>query len=94
MLTILHTVLTDGGSYLCSAEYYLASADYHVIDLVVMVLPDKPRIFLDTGHMVEKTLVVVEGQYLSLNCASSGGSPPLRLVWWEKDQLLDETFRE
>ena len=94
VLTIRNTEEGDGGEYTCRVQYYLTSPDYHVMDLVVIVLPDRPRIFLDNGDSVGDEVVIREGQYISLNCASSGGSPPLELLWWEHDEIIDYSFRK
>ena len=94
VLTIRNTEPADSGEYTCTVEYFLARTDYQVMDLVVIVLPEKTKVFLDSGQQVGDSIVVREGQYLSLNCASSGGSPPLEMFWWKDDLLVDDTFRK
>ena len=72
----------------CAAAFGIV---WLVCSMVVMMLPDKPQVLLDTGEVVNTSLVVKEGQNIALNCAAAGTN--IRLVWWEQEDIIDSTYR-
>ena len=74
MHLIKKTHLEDSGRYKCRVDYFFEQTTFQLIDLVVMLPPQKPKIYLDNGLSVMNRLVVKENQSLSITCESVGGS--------------------
>lgn len=94
VLIIKKTHLEDSGRYKCRVDYFFEQTTFQLIDLVVILPPQKPKIYLDNGLSVMNRLVVKENQSLSLTCESVGGSPLPELTWWKDHQKLDNSFEQ
>ena len=89
-LRINETEPEDVGQYKCRVDYMFEQTTFHIIDLVVIVPSDKPRIF-QSGQEIDRWLEVKENQSLSLSCESLGGDPLPNLTWWQDSTLLDQS---
>jgi len=94
VLIIKKTQLEDSGRYKCRVDYFLEQTTFQLMDLVVILPPQKPKIYLDNGLSVAERLVVKENQSLSLTCESVGGSPLPELTWWKDHQKLDNSYEK
>ena len=64
--------LSNGGLYKCRMDYHLEQASFQLIDLLVILPPEKPRIFYDTKQVKSNRLHVTENQSVTLICESKG----------------------
>jgi len=94
VLVIKKTQLEDSGNYKCRVDYFLEQTTFQLIDLVVIIPPRKPQIYLDNGLAVEDTYSVKENQTIQLTCESVGGHPLPRLTWWKDGELIDSSFQK
>ena len=94
VLMIKKTQLEDSGLYKCRVDYFLEQTTFQLMNLVVIVPPQKPKIYLDNGLSVMDRLVVKENQSLSLTCESVGGSPLPELTWWKDHHKLDNSYKQ
>jgi len=92
VLIIKKLLLEDSGRYKCRVDYFLEQTTFHLIDLKVVVPPEKPNIFLENGLSVNNRLSARLNSSISLKCESIGGFPPPNLTWWSNNKLLDSTF--
>jgi len=92
VLTIDNSKLSDGGRYKCRVDYHLEQTSFQLIDLIVIMPPEKPRIFYRTEPIESKRIHVNENQSLSLICESKGGFPLPTLTWWKDSNLIDKSF--
>lgn len=84
--------LSDGGRYKCRVDYHLEQTSFQLIDLLVILPPEKPRIFYDTKQVKSNRLHVTENQSVTLICESKGGVPLPALTWWQDYNLIDKSF--
>ena len=71
-LKISSIKLSDSGRYKCRVDYHLEQTSFQLIDLIVIVPPEKPRIFYDTEQVQSNRLHVTENQSVTLVCESKG----------------------
>ena len=65
-----------------------------VILFLVVVPPEKPRIFSDRGKEVRLKLGPYEiGDDVRLRCEAYGGRPLAKVTWWRDHALLDDSFQ-
>ena len=88
VLIIKKTHLEDSGRYKCRVDYFFEQTTFQLIDLVVILTPQKTKIYLDNGLSVMNRLVVKENQSISLTCESVGGSSLPELTWWKDHHKL------
>ena len=72
LLTINNSELADGGRYKCRVDYHLEQTSFQLIDLIVIVPPEKPKIFYKSEPVESNRIHVKENQSLSLICESKG----------------------
>ena len=95
ILLIKQTQLSDSGHFKCRVDYFYQQTTFQLIDLIVILPPQKPKIFLDNQLSVINRLVAKENQSLSLNCESVGGSPQPELTWWKDGrEMIDDSFHK
>lgn len=86
--------LEDSGRYKCRVDYFLEQTTFHLIDLKVVVPPQKPIIFLENGLRVNNRLSTRLNSSISLKCESIGGFPPPDLTWWLNNRELPSVMFE
>jgi len=92
-LKITSIKLSDSGRYKCRVDYHLEQTSFQLIDLIVIVPPEKPRIFYETEQVQSNRLHVTENQSVTLVCESKGGVPLPALTWWQDYNLIDKSFQ-
>ena len=73
--------LGDSGRYRCRVDYFLEQTTFHLIDLVVVVPPDRPNIFIENGLPVNTRYTARLNSAFLLKCQALGGFPPPALQW-------------
>ena len=86
--------LEDSGRYKCRVDYFLEQTTFHLIDLKVVVPPQKPKIFLENGLRVNNRLSARLNSSISLKCESIGGFPSPDLTWWLNNRELPSVMFE
>ena len=86
--------LDDSGRYKCRVDYFLEQTTFHLIDLKVVVPPQKPKIFLENGLRVNNRLSARLNSSISLKCESIGGFPSPDLTWWLNNRELPSVVFE
>ncbi|XP_014475173.1 PREDICTED: hemicentin-2-like [Dinoponera quadriceps] len=86
---------TDGGVYRCRVDFKNSPTKNQRINLVVIVPPKKPVIYADASRSSAKTLQPFnEGSEMSLLCEVLGGSPPPKVAWYFKGEMVDDTYTQ
>nr|XP_040583876.1 nephrin-like [Lepeophtheirus salmonis] len=77
--------------YRCRVDFYSAPTKIYMMNLDVVVPPEKPRIFDERGQEVRLKLGPYKiGDNLRLVCTSFGGRPSPRVTWWRDHALIDD----
>ncbi|XP_076322343.1 neural cell adhesion molecule 2-like isoform X2 [Tachypleus tridentatus] len=85
----------DEGAYRCRVDFRRERTRYTDSKLKVIVLPGKPIISNDNGHVLRSLIGPYnEGDALVLRCETEGGSPSPSLTWWRESVLLDDTYMQ
>ena len=108
-LKISSIKLSDTGRYKCRVDYHLEQTSFQLIDLIVIVPPDKPRIFYNGDLVRDNRIYLKENRSTTLHCESKGdtaeinksfinlsglgGLPSPTLTWWKDNHLIDESFQ-
>ncbi|XP_068208506.1 uncharacterized protein [Palaemon carinicauda] len=78
----------DEAKYRCRVDYLLSPTKNTIINFTVVIPPNKPKIFNETGHLLttESGAAAIIGPYnegdpLMLLCKVLGGRPPPKVVW-------------
>ena len=84
-LKITSIKLSDSGRYKCRVDYHLEQTSFQLIDLIVIVPPEKPRIFYETEQVQSNRLHVTENQSVTLVCESKGNC---QCFWYSPIKLI------
>ncbi|XP_015440009.1 PREDICTED: hemicentin-2-like [Dufourea novaeangliae] len=83
----------DAGVYRCRVDYKNSPTRNQMVNLTVIVPPDKPVIYTGAARSLAKILQPFnEGSDLSLLCEVIGGSPPPKVTWYIDGEILDDTY--
>ncbi|VVC37605.1 Immunoglobulin subtype,Immunoglobulin-like domain,Immunoglobulin-like fold,Immunoglobulin subtype 2 [Cinara cedri] len=103
-LTVDRAMATDTGIYRCRVDFLKAPTRNSLVNLTVIVAPDKPIITLKRtnafGQDIENyqkepgnVIVIDEGiPSITLGCTVNGGWPRPRLTWYHENAVLDSSF--
>ncbi|XP_066971777.1 protein turtle homolog B-like isoform X2 [Macrobrachium rosenbergii] len=79
----------DEAKYRCRVDYLLSPTKNTIINFTVVIPPNKPEIFNETGHLLttESGAAAIIGPYnegdpLMLLCKVLGGRPPPKVEWY------------
>ncbi|XP_022251283.1 protein turtle homolog B-like isoform X3 [Limulus polyphemus] len=85
----------DEGAYRCRVDFRRERTRYTDSKLKVIVLPGKPIISNENGHVLRSLIGPYnEGASLVLRCEAEGGNPSPSLTWWRESVLLDDTYMQ
>ncbi|XP_069941760.1 nephrin-like [Cherax quadricarinatus] len=94
-LNIQRVQTVDEGTYRCRVDFRINPTLTFTCNLSVVVPPSRLLVYTEMGEDV-RTVVgpYSEGDTITINCRSIGGSPLPRVTWWEGAVLLDMTSEE
>ncbi|XP_037081011.1 synaptogenesis protein syg-2-like [Pollicipes pollicipes] len=94
LLRIKHVEEGDQGVYRCRADFRTSPTFNARVNLTVVVPPQQPRLFNETGGMISSTAgPYKEGDTARLICEVKGGRPPPNVTWWLEGSLVDSSWR-
>ncbi|XP_046444783.1 hemicentin-1-like isoform X3 [Daphnia pulex] len=82
----------DEGDYRCRVDFGRSPTRNVLVQLTVVVPPQKIRIIEDNRQVSSVIGPYDEGDQLSLNCIVTGGRPRPEVSWWLNDKLVDHTY--
>ncbi|XP_026326855.1 nephrin-like [Hyposmocoma kahamanoa] len=90
-LRIRDVVASDRALYRCRVDFKISPTRNHKIELDVIELPEKPKIFDENDkEVIGAAGPYVEDSSLKLTCVVSGGKPMPRLRWWRDDKVVTQ----
>ena len=72
LLKISSIKLSDSGRYKCRVDYHLGQTSFQLLDLIVIIPPEKPRIFYNAKQVTDNRVPAMENKSFSLVCESQG----------------------
>ncbi|XP_066943739.1 neural cell adhesion molecule 1-like isoform X2 [Macrobrachium rosenbergii] len=96
-LIIQRAEMEDAGIYRCRVDFRHSPTLNYRVNLTVVVAPTTVRIGWYLNHSSISTANEKAGPFLqhsqpTIICANDDGWPPPSVMWYENDQLLDDTF--
>ncbi|XP_064094450.1 synaptogenesis protein syg-2-like isoform X2 [Macrobrachium nipponense] len=96
-LIIQRAEMEDAGIYRCRVDFRHSPTLNYRVNLTVVVAPTTVRIGWYSNHSSISTANEKAGPFLersqpTIICANDDGWPPPSVMWYENDQLLDDTF--
>ncbi|XP_071533705.1 uncharacterized protein [Panulirus ornatus] len=88
----------DSGVYRCRVDFLLTPTRNKRVNLTVIVPPSRARVSWSLGNSgvmpVEERIVgpFLEGAEPSLICSNDDGWPPPAVLWYEGDDVLDDSY--
>ncbi|XP_022178469.1 uncharacterized protein LOC111039313 [Myzus persicae] len=105
-LTVDRAMATDTGIYRCRIDFLKAPTKNRLVNLTVIVAPDRPTIYFEYGnsiggdrpenyqHNSGNVIVVDEGSpTVTLVCRVVGGWPRPRLTWYHENAVLHSPYQ-
>uniref|UniRef100_A0A0N8ECY9 Sidestep protein n=2 Tax=Daphnia magna TaxID=35525 RepID=A0A0N8ECY9_9CRUS len=92
LLLLNNVVDPDEGVYRCRVDFGRSPTRNVLVQLTVVVPPQKIRIIEDNRQVSSVIGPYDEGDQLSLNCIVTGGRPLPEVTWWLGDKLVDYTY--
>ena len=71
-LKISSIKLSDSGRYKCRVDYHLEQTSFQLLDLIVIIPPEKPTIFYNTKQVTDNRVHARENKSVTLVCESQG----------------------
>ena len=72
LLKISNINLSDSGRYKCRVDYHLEQTSFQLLDLIVIIPPEKPRIFHNKEQVTDNRIHARENKSVTLVCESEG----------------------
>ncbi|XP_057377769.1 uncharacterized protein LOC130699475 [Daphnia carinata] len=92
LLLLNNVVDPDEGVYRCRVDFGRSPTRNVLVQLIVVVPPQKIRIIEDNQQVSSVIGPYDEGDQLSLNCIVTGGRPRPEVTWWLGEKLVDYTY--
>lgn len=92
-LNINNSQLKDAGMYKCRVDYHLEQTSFQLVNLNVIVPPQKPTIYYRSLPAIDGRIRVEANNSALLVCESKGGVPLPSLIWWQDNKLIDQSFQ-
>ncbi|XP_069971566.1 protein turtle homolog B [Penaeus vannamei] len=94
VLVVQQVEYSDQGEYRCRLDFQSSPTHNGRVQLHVVDLPRKLRIFTSGGAQVEGLVSVQESHPLTLSCRATGGEPLPNVTWWSGSNSLDLEVEE